>query len=86
MPSSEPGVTIDARLSRELEASRRVGNLVGYQGWTVRPIKGTKTRVLIVFAYQEVGGTHQRAEWLADLSNNTFTPQTDLAAAVHSKQ
>ncbi|MEK6410989.1 MAG: zinc ribbon domain-containing protein [Acidobacteriota bacterium] len=85
-PSSEPGVTIDARLSRALEASRRVGDLVAYQGWTVRPIKGTKTKVLIVFAYQEVGGTHQRAEWLADLSNNTFTPQTDLAAAVHSKQ
>lgn len=85
MPSNEPSVTIDARLSRELEAKRRVGNLVGYQGWTVLPIKGTKTKVLIVFSYQEAGDTHQRAEWLADLNSNTFTPQTELAAAISSR-
>ncbi len=82
MPSNEPDLTIDARLSRELEKSRRVGNLVGYQGWTVHPIKGTKTRVLLVFAYREVGNTEQRAEWLADLNANTFTPQTALAVSV----
>lgn len=82
MPSNDPDLTIDARLSRELEKSRRVGNLVGYQGWTVHPIKGTKTRVLLVFAYREVGNTEQRAEWLADLDANTFAPQTALAVLV----
>lgn len=82
MPSNEPDLTIDARLSREIEKSRRVGNLVGYQGWTVHAIKGTKTRVLIVFSYRETGNTEQRAEWLADLSANTFAPQTALAVSV----
>lgn len=86
MASNEPDLTIDARLAREIETSRRVGNLVGYQGWTVHPIKGTKTRALLVFSYREVGNTERRAEWLADLSNNTFTPQTPLAASIHGKQ
>lgn len=86
MPSSDSGVTIDARLSRELEKSRRVGNLVGYQGWTMQPVKGSKTKVLFVYSYQEVGDVHQRAEWIADLTNNTFAPQTELAAAVYGKQ
>lgn len=86
MPSNEPDLTLDARMAAEVEKSRRVGNLVGYQGWTVHSIKGTKTRVLLVFSYREVGNTEQRAEWLADLSNNTFTPQTALAVAVHGKQ
>lgn len=82
MPSNDPDLTIDARMSRELERSRRVGNLVAYQGWTIQRIKGTKTKVLLVFSYQEAGDVHNRAEWLADLSNNTFTPQTELAASV----
>ena len=86
LPSSEPGVTIDARLLRELESSRRVGNLVSYQGWTKRQIKGTSARVVFVYSYDEVGNVHQSAEWIADLTNSTFIPQTELAVAVHGKQ
>ncbi|MEK6325704.1 MAG: zinc ribbon domain-containing protein [Acidobacteriota bacterium] len=82
MPSNEAGLTIDARLMRDLETSRRVRNLVSYQGWTVRPINGTKTKVLMAFSYQEVGDVNQRAEWIADLTSITFIPQTELAAAV----
>jgi hypothetical protein len=82
MQSNQPDLSIDARLSAELEKSRRVGNLTGYQGWTVRPIRGTKTRVLLAFSYREVGNTEQRAEWLADLDSNTFAPQTALAVSV----
>ena len=85
-PSNEPGVTIDARLSRDLETSRRVKNLVSYQGWTVRPLKGTKSKVVLVFSYEEVGGVQQSAEWIADLNTGTFTPQTDLAAAVSIRE
>lgn len=84
-PSNEPNVTIDARLLRELETARRVRNLVAYQGWTVRPIKGTKAKVVLAFSYVEVGDVHQSAEWIADLNNNTFTPQTELAAAVSNR-
>ena len=86
LPSSEPGVTIDARLARELETSRRVGNLAAYKGWTVRPIKGTKASVVFAFSYVEVGDVHQTAEWIADLTHNTFAPQTELAATVNGKQ
>lgn len=84
--SNTPDLTIDARLSAEVEKSRRVGNLVGYQGWTVHPIRGTKTRALLVFSYREIGNTEQRAEWLADLNANTFTPQTPLANSVSGKE
>ena len=82
MPSNEPDLTIDARLSGEIEKSRRVGNLIGYQGWTVHPIKGMKNRVLLAFSYREVGNIERRAEWLADLNANTFTAQTALAVSV----
>ena len=85
-PSSEPGVTIDARLLRELETSRRVGNLSAYKGWTVRPIKGTSARVVFTFSYVEVGDVNKSAEWMADLTHNIFTPQTELAVAVHAKE
>jgi hypothetical protein len=84
-PSNEPGLTIDAVLSRELEKTRRVGNLVAYQGWVVRPIKGTKSKVVLAFSYKEVGDVLQNAEWIADLTNGTFAPQTDLATAVSSR-
>lgn len=80
--SNQPELTIDARMSRELEASRRVGNLVSYQGWSVHPVKGTKTKALLVFSYREVGNVEQRAEWVADLTNNTFAPRTALAVSV----
>ncbi len=85
-PSNEPGLTIDARLVRELETARRVGNLRAYQGWTVRPIKGNKTKVVLAFTYVEVGDVHQSAEWIADLTTGAFTPQTELAATVYGKQ
>lgn len=84
-PSNEPGVTIEARLARELETTRRVGNLAAYQGWIVRPIKGTKTKVVLAFSFQEVGNLNRSAEWIADLTNNTFTPQTDMAVSVSNK-
>jgi hypothetical protein len=85
-PSNEPELTIDGVLSRQLETSRRVKNLVSYQGWTVRPIKGSRTKVVLVFSYEETGGVHHSAEWIADLANNTFTPQTDLATALSIKE
>jgi len=85
LPSNEPEVNVDARLSRELETSRRVKNLVSYQGWTVRPVKGTKNKVVLVFSFEEVGGVRQSAEWMADLNSYTFTPQTELAETVSAK-
>ncbi|HVG20192.1 MAG TPA: hypothetical protein VNI02_14175 [Blastocatellia bacterium] len=85
-PSSRDGLNVDALLSQELEKSRRVGNLLSFQGWTIRPVNGSKTKLVISFSFEEKDNTQQRAEWIADLVRNTYTPQTDLAASVYSKQ
>jgi len=81
MPSKQANLTIDQYLNQELEKSRRVGNLVSVQGWTMRPVQGNRSKMLISFSFQERDNTEQRAEWLADLSHDTFTPQTELASA-----
>jgi len=85
MPSNQEGLTVDESVTRELERSRRVGNLVSYQGWTVRLAPGDKSKLLVVFSFDERNNTRQRAEWLADPVSSTFTPQTDLAAAVYKR-
>ena len=85
LPSSEPGVNIGEQISHALETSRRTGNLVSYKGWTVHPIKGTKTKVLISFSYREKGDVDQRAEWIADLTAGSFVSQSALAVSVSAK-
>jgi hypothetical protein len=85
MPSNQEGLTVDESVTRELERSRRVGNLVSYQGWTVRLAPGDKSKLIVVFSFDERNNTRQRAEWLADPVSSTFTPQTDLAAAVYKR-
>ena len=82
MPSNEESLSIDARLNRELERSKRMGNLVGYQGWTVKRIDGTKSKVFLIFSYDEVDHSHHQAEWLADLEHNQFIPQGELAISI----
>src|SRR5205085_8477043 len=81
MPSKQANLTVDQYLNQELEKSRRLGNLVSIQGWTMRPLPGTTSKMLIAFSFQERDNTERRAEWLADLSHDTFMPQTELAAA-----
>ena len=81
MPSTQANLTVDQYLNQQLEKSRRVGNLVSVKGWTMRPVQGTRSKMLIAFSFEERDNTEQRAEWLADLSHDTFTPQTELASA-----
>ena len=85
MPSNQEGLTVEESIARELEKSRRVGNLVSYQGWTVRTAPQDKSKLLVVFSFDERDNTKKRAEWLADPVSSTFTPQTELAAAVFKK-
>ena len=79
MPSKQADLTVEQYLNKELERSRRIGNLLSTEGWTVRPIEGSRSKMLISFSFTERDNTEQRAEWLADLSHETVTPQTDLA-------
>jgi len=85
MPSKEADLTVDARMKKEVEASRRVGNLHTYTGWHLKPVPGATSKVLVVFSYEEIDKTVIAAEWLADLSNHTFTPQTELAKSVYGE-
>src|SRR6185369_2978279 len=64
MPSNEEGLSIDARLNRDLETSKRMRNLVAYQGWTVKRVVGTKSKVILIFSYDEADHSHHQAEWL----------------------
>lgn len=82
MPSNEEGLTVEQSVDRELEKSRRVGNLVGYQGWTVREAPGDKSKLLVIFSFDERDNSKRIAEWLADPVSSTYIPQTELAAAV----
>ena len=84
-PSVVSGLSVDEYMTQQLEKSRRIGNLLKYQGWTVSPLKGSKTKMLIAFTYEERDNTQYRAEWVADVVNNTFTPRTELAVAAYKK-
>ncbi len=84
-PSSQSGLSVEDYLTQQLEKSRRVGNLLNFQGWTVSPVKGSKTKWLIAFTYEERDNIKQRAEWIADVANNTYTPQTELAVEAYKK-
>jgi hypothetical protein len=79
-PSLEQGLTVEQRMMKAVDSSRRVGNLHSYQGWAVTPLSGD--RFLIAFSFREVDETEHRAEWIADKSAGTYTPQTELAAKV----
>jgi hypothetical protein len=83
MPSKQADLTVEQYLNKELERSRRIGNLLSTEGWTIRPVEGSRSKMLIAFSFTERDNTEQRAEWLADLSHETFTPQTDLARAAY---
>ena len=85
MPSLQAGLTVDQYLNQEVERARKFGHVRSIQGWTARPVQGSASKIVIAFSYQETDQTEQRAEWLADLSHLTFTPQNDLAAAVYSQ-
>ncbi|HJQ27379.1 MAG TPA: hypothetical protein VKA60_26070 [Blastocatellia bacterium] len=80
MPSRQANLTVEQYLNQELEKSRRIGNLASVQGWTLRPVQGSHSKMLIAFSFQERDNTERRAEWLADLAHDTFTPQTEMAS------
>lgn len=83
MPSNQDGLTVEEFLEQEVKKSRQAGRLVEPEGWSVRLIDENKA--LISFSYEEKDQKQIRAEWIADLKNKTFTPQTDLAAAAYKR-
>jgi len=83
MPAREGGLTVDARLNQEIEKSKRVGNLLRFQGWRMKSVPGTTSQFLLVFSYEETDQSMHTAEWLVDTNTNSFIPQNDLARMVY---
>jgi hypothetical protein len=80
-PSKEPGKTVDQCVNDWLDQSRKSGELVRYSGWTIRPVRLNKSKVLLAFSFEDKEGV-KMAEWLADV-DKTFVPRNDLAAQVY---
>lgn len=80
-PSSLAGLTVEEVLEREVALSRESGRLAEAEGWGVQQIE--ETRLLISFTFQEQDNSQQRAEWVYDTAENTYTPRTELAASVY---
>jgi hypothetical protein len=83
-PSKLPGKTVDDCVNGWLDSSRKSGGLVRYAGWTIKTMRFNKSKIVLGFSYQEKDGV-RTAEWLADLHNNTFTPNNDLAAEIYGR-
>jgi hypothetical protein len=83
LPSNREGSTVEDILEEEVEKSRDEGRLLEAQGWDIRQIEGKRFQV--TFTYQEKGNIQRKAEWKVDLVNNTFSPQTELAATIYNK-
>jgi hypothetical protein len=86
MPSNDGSTTVDASLQKELDTYRRIGNLRRYQAWRIKAIPGSTSQFLIIFSFEENDGTLHSAEWLADSSASSFTPQSELAKSVYAGQ
>ena len=80
LPSREAGKSIEDLMNAELQKSKAAGELVSFQGWTVKPYDSSN--FLVSFTYEEKSG-RKSAEWLVGLSNNTFIPKSELAANIH---
>jgi hypothetical protein len=83
LPSKEEGKNIDDYLNAEINKSKEAGQLVGYQGWTVKPYD--KKSYLISFSYDEKAAKRS-ADWVVDPNNNIITPISELASAVQKEE
>jgi hypothetical protein len=83
MPSKQEGKTIDDYLIAEMKKSKEAGQLVGFQGWTIKPYQ--KNSYLITFSFEEKDA-QKSAQWIVDPQNNIFTPISELATAVQKSE
>ncbi len=83
LPSKEKGKNIDDYLNAEMKKSKEAGQLVSYEGWTIKPYD--KSSYLISFSYDEKDAK-KSADWVVDPKNNIFTPISELANAVQKEE
>lgn len=85
MPSNQEGLTVDEMMAEELDKFKKSGNLKAHQGWHTKKIKGTESRVLVVFSFKDNEDQDHRAEWMVEVNKNIVVPQTELATSVYNK-
>lgn len=83
LPSKQEGKTIDDCLNAEMKKSKDAGQLVSFQGWTIKPYD--RSSYLVSFSYDEKDAK-KSAEWVVDPKNNIFTPISELANAVQKQE
>jgi hypothetical protein len=81
-PSKEEGKSIDDCMAAELKKSKEAGQLLNYQGWTIKPYN--HNTYLISFSFEETNGK-KSADWIVDPQNKIFTPITELASATQKE-
>jgi hypothetical protein len=84
LPSNHSGLTVDQLADQALTGSRKAGQLARYVGWVTRPIKGERSKLLVIFSFEEKNNLEHNAQWEVDISNNTVVAQTDFAKAIYS--
>jgi hypothetical protein len=82
MPSKEEGKSIDDCMLATLKNSKDAGQLLNYQGWTVKPYNNNT--YIISFSFEETNGK-KSADWIVDPIHKTYTPITELASAAHKQ-
>ena len=85
LPSNQEGLTVDEFMTLELERFKKNGNLKNYQGWHTKKIRGTESRVLVVFSFKDNDDQDHRAEWMVEVNKHIVVPQTELASSVYNK-
>jgi hypothetical protein len=80
LPAKEPGKSIEDVMNAELKRSKDAGELVSFQGWTVKPYD--TSNYIVSFSYEEKGGK-KSAEWVVGMTNNRFIPHSELASNIH---
>ena len=85
LPSNQEGFTVDELMTQELNRFKKNGNLKNYQGWHTKKIRGTESRVLVVFSFRDNEDQDHRAEWMVEVNKHIVVPQTELASAVYNK-
>jgi hypothetical protein len=84
LPSNRSGLTVDQLADQALADSRKSGRLARYVGWVTRPIKGERSKLLVIYSFEEKNNLEHNAQWEVDISNNMVVAQTDFAKALYS--
>ncbi len=77
LPSKQEGLSVGEYLEGQVNKAREEGRLAESEGWVVEQVDDA--HFIVHFLYEEKNQPKKSAEWKVDISQNSFTPQNDLA-------